>query len=130
MPVKRDLTDRFLKAIKPAEPGKRPIFWDAQVPQFGIRVTEKSTKENIGAFVLVGAVPGKPESSAASDRRLSRRRLWRKARQIAREWREDIAKGVDPKVKEAERRRAEDRRRADTFAAVIRGISRNNDCRH
>jgi hypothetical protein len=38
---------------------------------------------------------------------------------FAREWREDISKGVDPKVKEAERLREEARRRADTFAAAF-----------
>lgn len=118
MPVKRDLTDRFLKAIKPAEPGKRPIFWDAQVPQFGIRVTEKSTKENIGAFVLAARFPGSPNPAPRRIGDYPATTL-AQGRQIAREWREDIAKGVDPKVKEAERRRAEDRRRADTFAAAF-----------
>ena len=43
MATKRDFTDRFLKSIKPAEKGGRPIYWDAQVPGFGIRVTDKST---------------------------------------------------------------------------------------
>ena len=57
MVAKRDFTDRFLKAIKPAETGKRVIIWDAQITGFGIRVTDKSTKENIGAFVLVPAIP-------------------------------------------------------------------------
>ena len=42
-----------------------------------------------------------------------------KAREIAREWREDIRRGIDPENKEAERRRQEDRRRADTFAAAF-----------
>ena len=42
MAAKRDFTDRFLKAIKPAEPGKRIILHDAQIPGFGIRVTEHS----------------------------------------------------------------------------------------
>jgi integrase len=41
------------------------------------------------------------------------------ARQVARDWRDDISKGVDPKVKEAERLREEARRRADTFAAAF-----------
>jgi hypothetical protein len=42
-----------------------------------------------------------------------------KGREIAREWRQDILRGIDPKGKEAERRREKDRRRADTFAAVF-----------
>ena len=31
MVAKRDFTDRFLKAIKPAETGKRVIIYDAQI---------------------------------------------------------------------------------------------------
>jgi hypothetical protein len=58
MAAKRDFTDRFLKAIKPAEIGKRIILHDAQIPGFGIRVTERSAKENKGSFVLVTRFPG------------------------------------------------------------------------
>ena len=41
------------------------------------------------------------------------------ARTIARVWREDIARGVDPKARQAEERRTEERRRADTFRAAF-----------
>lgn len=118
MGAKRDFTDRYLKALKPAEQGRRVIFWDAQVPQFGIRVTDKSEKENIGSFVLVARFPG---SSNPAPRRIGDFPAMglAQARQIAREWRDVIAKGVDPKVKEAERRREEDRRHADTFGAAL-----------
>ncbi len=118
MAAKRDFTDRFLKSIKPAEKGRRPIYWDAQVPGFGIRVTDKSTRENIGAFVLVTRFPG---SDNPAPRRIGDypATSLAAARGVAREWRDDIARGVDPKVKEAERRREEDRRRADTFGAAF-----------
>ena len=118
MVAKRDFTDRFLKSIKPAEPGKRLIIYDAQVPGFGIRVTERSREDSKGSFVLVARFPG-------SDNPVPRRigdypaLSLAKARQIAREWREDLRQGIDPKAKEAERRRQEQRRRADTFAAVF-----------
>jgi integrase len=118
MAAKRDFTDRFLKSIKPAEPGKRLIIYDAQVPGFGIRVTERSREDSKGSFVLVARFPG-------SDNPVPRRigdypaLSLAKARQIAREWREDLRQGIDPKAKEAERRRQEQRRRADTFAAVF-----------
>ncbi len=122
MAVKRDFTDRFLKSLKPAEAGKRPIFWDAQVPQFGIRVTDKSSKENIGSFVLVARFPGSPNPAP---RRIGDYPVvsLAKAREIAREWRDDIAKGIDPKVKAEERRREEDRRRKDTFGAVFEAFA-------
>jgi integrase len=118
MVAKRDFTDRFLKSIKPVVAGKRAIIWDAQVPGFGIRVTDRSTEESRGAFVLVTRFPG---SSNPAPRRIGDypAMTLAKAREIAREWREDIRQGIDPKVKEASRQRQEERRRADTFAAAF-----------
>jgi integrase len=118
MAAKRDFTDRFLKALKPAAPGKRYIAYDAQIPGFGIRVTDRCAVENKGAFVLVTRFPG---SANPAPRRIGEypAMTLAKAREVAREWREDIRRGVDPKVKEAERRREQERRRADTFAAVF-----------
>jgi integrase len=118
MAPKRDFTDRFLKSVKPAPAGKRIIHWDAQVPGFGIRVSDKSRPDDLGAFVLVTRLPG---SSNPTARRIGTYPALSlaQARQIAREWREDISKGVDPKVKEAEKLREEARRHADTFAAAF-----------
>ena len=118
MVAKRDFTDRFLKSIEPAEPGKRLIIYDAQVPGFGIRVTERSREDSKGSFVLVARFPG---SGNPVPRRIGDYPALSlaKARQIAREWREDLRQGIDPKAKEAERRRQEQRRRADTFAAAF-----------
>jgi integrase len=118
MAAKRDFTDRFLKAIKPAGLGKRVIIFDAVVPQFGIRVTDKSSTDDIGSFVLVARFPG---SDNPTPRRIGDYPAMSlaRARAVAREWREDIRQGVDPKLKEAQRRREEERRRADTFAAVF-----------
>ena len=70
MVAKRDFTDRFLKAIKPAETGKRVIIYDAQIPGFGIRITDRSTKECTGAFVLVTRFPGSHNPVATPNRRL------------------------------------------------------------
>ena len=78
----------------------------------------KGTPENKGAFVLVTRFPG---SDNPAPRRIGDypSTSLADARVVARSWREDIARGIDPKVKEAERRRAEERRRADTFGAVF-----------
>lgn len=133
MATKRDFTDRFLKAIKPAEPGKRVIYWDAVVPQFGIRVDDKSSSENVGSFVLVARFPGSSNpaprrigfySAKARDTDTDKmpvggRMSLAQAREIAREWRNDIANGIDPKHKEADRKLQEARRRADTFGAAF-----------
>jgi hypothetical protein len=125
MVAKRDFTDRFLKSIKPAEMGKRVVIYDAQIPGFGIRVTDHCTDDNKGAFVLITRFPG---SSNPAPRRIGDYPAMSlaKAREIAREWREDIGQGIDPKVKEADRLREEQRRRADTFAAVFGSYA--DDC--
>ncbi|MEJ0096222.1 MAG: tyrosine-type recombinase/integrase [Methylocella sp.] len=118
MVAKRDFTDRFLRAIKPAETGKRVIVYDAQIPGFGIRVTDRSSEESRGAFVLVTRFPGSPNPTPRRIGDYPAMSL-AKARGIAREWREDIRQGIDPKVKEADRLRQEARRRADTFASAF-----------
>ena len=104
MVTKRDLTDRLLKAIKPAPQGKRRLIWDAQIPGFGIRVTDRSHAANIGAFVLVVRYPGKTDPAP--------RRIGvypgmplAQAREIARNWRSLVAQGVDPKVEQEEQDR-------------------------
>lgn len=43
------LTDRFLKALKPAPQGKRFIIWDAVQPHLGVRVTDNGHR----SFVVV-----------------------------------------------------------------------------
>jgi integrase len=118
MVPKRDFTDRFLRSIRPAEPGKRVIFYDAQIPGFGIRVTDRSAPDYKGSFVLVTRYPG---SNNPTPRRIGDYPAMSlaKAREIAREWREDIRRGLDPKLKEADQRRQEARRRADTVDATF-----------
>lgn len=56
MTPKRDLTDRGIRALQPAEPGKRYIRSDAQVTGFGVRVTDGGHK----SFVLVPDIPAQP----------------------------------------------------------------------
>jgi integrase len=115
---KRDFTDRFLKSIKPAESGKRIVIYDAQIPGFGIRVMDHCTDDNKGAFVLITRFPG---SSNPAPRRIGDypAMTLAKAREIAREWREDIRRGIDPKEKEAARLRELERVRADTMRAAF-----------
>src|SRR5687768_13731919 len=38
--MKQLLTDRTLRALKPAPQGKRVVVWDAALPSFGVRVTD------------------------------------------------------------------------------------------
>jgi integrase len=106
MKAKKTLTDRAIRALKPAAKGKRLLVWDAQVPGLAVRVTDSGAK----SFVLVVRYPG--------DRNPSPRALGtygamdlKAARAKGREWLTLIGSGVDPKVREAARR-------ADTLQAI------------
>lgn len=119
MVAKRDFTDRYLKAIKPAPAGKRLILWDAVVPGFGIRINERSGPQNVGAFVLVARFPGGSGNPVARHIGDYPVMSLADARSKARAWRDDIKAKIDPKVKEADRQRAEQARRDDTFGAAF-----------
>ena len=127
MVAKRNFSDRFLKSVKPAPEGKRVIIYDGQVPGFGLRISDKSTKESRGAFVLVARYPG---SQNPAPRRIGDfpAMSLATARQTAREWRTCLSQGVDPKEKEAERQRDEKRRKADTFEAVFEAFAADHLC--
>jgi hypothetical protein len=105
--MKKTLTDRTLKALKPAPAGKRYTLWDAALPSFGVRVTDKGKL----SFVIMRRLNGK----------LLRRALGEypvlslaKARADAQEALRDIAGGVDPKAKRVQLLAA----RQHTFALV------------
>src|SRR5215468_2485165 len=51
---KVNLTDRYVKAARPAPVGTRLIHWDAAQPALGLRVTDRGTK----SFVIVRRVAG------------------------------------------------------------------------
>src|SRR5207248_1460042 len=113
MPDKRVLTDRTLKALKPAMPGKRDLVWDLSVPGLAVRITEKGRK----SFYAIGRAAGSrklvnhlvgayPQTSLAE------------ARVAAREVIMTLAAGKRPREEAAEREREAARHRADTFAVV------------
>ncbi len=54
MPHREMLTDNRLKALKPAEKGKRKRIWDAIQPHLAIRVTDKGAK----TFIVVKRIAG------------------------------------------------------------------------
>jgi integrase len=117
MAAKRDFTDRFLKAIKPAPAGKRVLHWDAQVPGFGVRVTDKAAPGS-GSFVLMTRYPGSDNPTARFIGDYPAMSLSR-AREIAREWRDDIRQGIDPKIRIERQRAAEAQERVQTFRAAF-----------
>jgi integrase len=117
----KDLTDRTIKALKPAAPGKRVERWDGVVSGLGIRVTDTGAK----SFVLNARYPGSPNHRSA------RRALGgygeltlEQARNKARSWLELLGRGIDPRDELEERKRAEQRKCAGTFASVAEDFVR------
>jgi integrase len=109
--MKTMLTDRALKAMKPAAPGTRKMIWDSAVPSFGVRVSEHGKL----TFIVMRRLHGK----------LVRRMIGQypimplaEAREAALQALRDIERGIDPKQKKAAERRAEARRQANSFASV------------
>jgi Arm DNA-binding domain/Phage integrase central domain len=111
---RQNLTDRFIKSLKSAPPGKRSIYIDAIVPGLAVRVTDRGHK----SFVLVAQYPSNytnPVPRAPGDYGAM---TLDQARHKARRWLELIQKGIDPKVEEARQRAAAQRRQVNTFSKV------------
>lgn len=107
------LTDRSLKALKPAPSGKNVIVWDAAVPGFGVRVSDKGTRTFVvvkrpagSANVLFHKLGRYPELSLAQ------------ARQQAPAILGILAQGKTPEQAEREREQAAAERLTHRFAAV------------
>jgi integrase len=91
MKAKKPLTDRAIKSLKPTPTGKRRIVWDAVVPGFGVRLTDRGVK----TFVLVVRYPGSASPTPRSLGTYGAITL-EAARTKARQWLELIASGIDP----------------------------------
>lgn len=117
--AKKNLTDRTLKALKPAEAGKRYDVMDTVVPGFGVRVTETGQR----TFILIARYPGKDSPARRSLGPYGSLTL-EKARAKAREWHELIRQGIDPKLLEEQQRVSEQQRRDNSFGAVAEDFIR------
>jgi integrase len=111
--AKKALKDRTIKALKAAKPGQRYDIMDAVTPGLGVRVTDKGKR----TFVLVARYPGSPNPTRRALGQYGEIGL-AKAREKAWRWLELIGEGKDPADEEDRQRQAEQRKRANTFAAV------------
>lgn len=109
------LSDRTLKALKPADTGKRYELFDAIVPSMGVRVTDKLADKQSGrgktTFFLLARFP--PSTNP------TRRALGEypaielaDARDKAREWLALLEKGIDPKQRIEDEKQAREREQA------------------
>src|SRR5262245_17338938 len=112
-PVKRRLTDRGLRALKPAKAGSHYDVWDTIVPGLGVRVSETGRT----TFVLATRFPGSRNPTRRAIGQYGALTL-EEARVKARQWAELVRRGVDPADEEERARFAEQRKRASSFAAV------------
>ena len=111
---KRNLTDRTLKALKPAAAGKSTDVWDATVAGFGVRMSGSGRR----TFVLMARYPGSGNPTRRAIGVYDEISL-ADARAKAVDWKKQIGRGIDPAVAEEEARQAALRRREITFAAVV-----------
>jgi integrase len=111
--MKRALTDRTLKSLKPAKPGRHYDVWDTRFPAFGVRVADTGRR----TFVLALRYPG---SSNPARRALGQYGplTLAAARAKASAWAELVDRGIDPAVDADRQKRAEMRRQENSFAAV------------
>ncbi len=108
---KKALTDRGLKALKPAEKGKRYVVWDSVVPSFGVRVTDTGQ----ATFIVMRRCDGELLRRTVGDYPgLS----LEDAREKARDDIEDMSKGIDPKARKVEERKKREQAARDNFALV------------
>jgi integrase len=111
---KTTLNVRGLNVLKPAPEGKRYMHSDVTVPGLAVQVTDKGQR----SFVLVARFPG----SANPTRRLIGQCgsiELPDARAKARDWLALISAGIDPAEQEERQRLEAQRRRKNTFAAVV-----------
>ncbi len=114
MAEKVNLTDRKLKSLKPAKPGERYEVADTDVSGLRVRVTDKGKK----TFSLLARYPGSKNPTRRALGEYPTDSL-ADARKKARQWRQWIRKGQDPALEQDAQRRAEQRKQADTFDAVL-----------
>jgi integrase len=110
---KRNLTDRTLRSLKPAETGQRYEIMDSIVPGLGVRVTDKGTR----TFMLIARYPDSDNPTRRALGEYGALTL-EQARDKARTWHDLIRKGTDPRDEEEREQRAEQRKRANSFTAV------------
>lgn len=127
--AKKALTDRTLKALKPAATGKRFEILDSVVPGLAVRVTERGHK----TFALIARYPGSLNPTRRALGTYGAMGL-ADAREKARTWLELIAQGIDPKAEESRQKLDEERRHAGTFGAIAevfiaRHVYGNGDAR-
>jgi integrase len=114
------LTDRSIKALKPAPKGERYDAKDGLIPAFGLRINDKAVK----TFILTKRLPGasQPTRLPLGDYDPVAFNL-KAGRGKARKWIELIDAGKDPRDVEKEARKAEEAKRLAAERETQAGFS-------
>ncbi len=116
---RKNLTPTLISGLKPAAEGKRYQIMDAQVPGFGIRVTDTGNRTFILRTRYPGSVsPSRREIGQCADLTLTH------ARDKARKWRSLVKQGIDPAAEEERERQVALRKQATTFGSVVEDFIR------
>jgi hypothetical protein len=90
---RKNLTPTLISGLKPAPDGTRYQVMDAQVPGFGVRVTDTGNRTFILRTRYPGsASPSRREIGNCADMTLT------DAREKARKWRSMVGQGINPLV--------------------------------
>jgi integrase len=116
--MRKNLTDRLLHSLQPK--ADHYDIMDVVVPPLGIRVL-KSGKIS---FTLNGRFPGSPHFTRRALGSYGELTL-AEARDKARKWLRLIERGIDPQQEQEQQRRAAERERQNTFAAVAEDFIRD-----
>jgi integrase len=117
---RKELTATKVTGLKPAPKGTRYQVMDAQVPGFGVRVTDTGNRTYILRTRFPGSdTPSRREIGKCEDITLS------DAREKARRWRELVKQGIDPADQAARDRAAQVQKRQTTFASVAEDFIRD-----
>jgi integrase len=106
-------TDRYLKSLKSADPGRRVVHWDVAKPGFGCRITDRG----VVSFFVMRRMHGKPQPVRVVLGRYPDISL-AQARKLATEALGDLVSGVHPKQREREEALASAKQEANTFATL------------
>jgi integrase len=120
MNPRKILTDRACNTLKAAKAGARYEIMDGVVPNMAIRVTDSGAK----SFVLIARYPGSDNPTRRALGTYGAITL-DGARDMARQWLDDIRKGIDPAERQERERAEEQRKRLNGFAAMCEDFIRD-----
>ena len=113
MTARAVFTDKFLEKLKPAAPGKRAVYWDGKLANFGVRVTDSG----IVSFIAMRRAAGQKNPVRITLGRYPQLKL-ADARKKAGSALSDLAEGNDPRERQAVEIAERARKDANTVAHI------------